>query len=145
MAIAIGRVAVIMPTYNERGNIETMLGRVRAAVPDANILVVDDNSPDGTGGIADETICLNDCYGNLKPSSYFHASVGNVKQVPFRELWFNSKVFNDLRDFPKYQGKCGECEFLNVCGGCRARAYAVSGDYLAAEPFCTYEPVKARK
>ena len=53
MAIAIGRVAVIMPTYNERGNIETMLGRVRAAVPDANILVVDDNSPDGRGGIAD--------------------------------------------------------------------------------------------
>jgi dolichol-phosphate mannosyltransferase len=53
MAIAVGRAAVIMPTYNERDNIEAMLGRVRAAVPDADILVVDDNSPDGTGDIAD--------------------------------------------------------------------------------------------
>ena len=53
MAIAIGRVAVIMPTYNERDNIGTMVGRVRAAVPDADLLVADDNSPDGTGDIAD--------------------------------------------------------------------------------------------
>jgi dolichol-phosphate mannosyltransferase len=51
---SIGRVAVIMPTYNERDNIESMAGRVRAAVPDADLLVVDDNSPDGTGDIADK-------------------------------------------------------------------------------------------
>ena len=85
----------------------------------------------GKGCIAAQTICLIDCFGNLKPCSYFHSSVGNVKQVPFRELWFNSKVFNDLRDFKQYKGKCGECEFINVCGGCRARADAVYGDYMA--------------
>ncbi len=95
----------------------------------------------GKGCIAAQTICLIDCFGNVKPCSYFHSSAGNVKQVPFRELWFNSKIFNDLRDFKKYKGKCGECEFINVCGGCRARADAVYGDYMAEEPFCNYIPI----
>ena len=45
-----------------------------------------------------------------------------------------------MRDFKSYKGNCGHCEYLNVCGGCRARAYAMSGDYLAAEPFCSYQP-----
>ncbi len=99
----------------------------------------------GKGCIAAQTICLIDCFGNLKPCSYFHSSVGNVKQVPFKDLWFNSKVFNDLRDFKKYKGKCGECEFINVCGGCRARADAVYGDYMAEEPFCNYIPNRTRK
>ena len=99
----------------------------------------------GKGCIAAQSICLIDCFGNLKPCSYFHSSVGNVKQIPFKELWFNSKVFNELRDFSKYKGKCGECEFINVCGGCRARADAVYGDYLAEEPFCNYIPLKTRK
>lgn len=99
----------------------------------------------GKGCIAAQTICLIDCFGNLKPCSYFHSSVGNVKQIPFKELWYNSKVFNDLRDFKKYAGKCGECEFINACGGCRARADAVYGDYMAEEPFCNYVPTKTRK
>ncbi|WP_429886628.1 radical SAM protein [Geoalkalibacter halelectricus] len=99
----------------------------------------------GKGCIAAQTICLIDCFGNLKPCSYFHSSVGNVKQVPFKELWFNSRVFNDLRDTKKYKGKCGECEFINVCGGCRARADAVYGDYMQEEPFCSYIPPRTRK
>lgn len=99
----------------------------------------------GKGCIAAQSICLIDCFGNLKPCSYFHSSVGNVKQIPFKELWFNSKVFNDLRDNSKYTGKCGECEYINVCGGCRARADAVYGDYMAEEPFCNYIPPKTRQ
>jgi heme b synthase len=99
----------------------------------------------GKGCIAAQTICLIDCFGNLKPCSYFHSSVGNVKQVPFKDLWYNSKTFNDLRDFSKYGGKCGECEFINVCGGCRARADAVHGDYMAEEPFCNYIPQRTLK
>ena len=99
----------------------------------------------GKGCIAAQTICLIDCFGNLKPCSYFHSSVGNVKQVPFKDLWFNNKTFNDLRNFKKYKGKCGECEFINVCGGCRARADAVYGDYMEEEPFCNYIPNRTRK
>ncbi len=49
-------------------------------------------------------------------------------------------VFADLRDTDKLEGKCGCCEFRNVCMGCRARAYAATGNYMAEEPFCVYQP-----
>lgn len=99
----------------------------------------------GKGCIAAQTICLIDCYGNLKPCSYFHRTAGNVKETPFRELWENSEIFKDLRDFKSYKGKCGDCEYLNVCGGCRARADAVYGDYMEEEPFCNYVPIKVQR
>jgi heme b synthase len=99
----------------------------------------------GKGCIAAQSICLIDCFGNVKPCSYFPRIAGNVKETPFREIWENSSLFQELRDFKSYKGKCGECEFLNVCGGCRARADAVHGDYMAEEPFCNYVPVKMRK
>ncbi|MDD2335058.1 MAG: radical SAM protein [Geobacteraceae bacterium] len=99
----------------------------------------------GKGCIAAQSICLIDCFGNVKPCSYFPRIAGNVKETPFREIWEKSTLFRELRDFKSYKGKCGECEFLNVCGGCRARADAVYGDYLAEEPFCNYVPVKMRK
>lgn len=99
----------------------------------------------GKGCIAAQSICLIDCFGNVKPCSYFPRVAGNVKETPFRDIWQNSTLFRELRDFKSYKGKCGECEFLNVCGGCRARADAVHGDYMAEEPFCNYVPVKMRK
>jgi heme b synthase len=99
----------------------------------------------GKGCIAAQSICLIDCFGNVKPCSYFPRIAGNVKETPFREIWEKSSLFNELRDFKSYKGKCGECEFLNVCGGCRARADAVHGDYMAEEPFCNYVPVRLRK
>ncbi len=68
-----------------------------------------------------------------------------MKKTPFRKIWFESPLFQELRDFKRYKGKCGRCEFLNVCGGCRARAYAVSGDYLDEEPFCNYVPVRPER
>ncbi len=97
------------------------------------------------GCIAAQSICLIDCFGNVKPCSYFHRSAGNVKTQKFREIWENSQLFKDLRDFKKYKGRCGSCEYINVCGGCRARADSVYDDYMAEEPFCNYIPVKMRK
>jgi len=79
------------------------------------------------------------------PCSYFPHSAGNVKQTPFKDIWEKSQLFEDLRDFKKYKGKCGSCEYINVCGGCRARADAVYGDYLEEEPFCNYTPLKMQK
>jgi radical SAM protein with 4Fe4S-binding SPASM domain len=99
----------------------------------------------GKGCIAAQTICLIDCFGNVKPCSYFHRSAGNVKTTPFREIWENAEIFKELRNFKAYKGKCGECEFINVCGGCRARADAVYGDYMAEEPFCNYVPIKVQR
>ena len=58
----------------------------------------------------------------------------------FSEIWRDSPLFNELRDFDGLKGKCGVCEYKTVCGGCRARAYEVTGDYLAEEPYCVYVP-----
>jgi heme b synthase len=97
------------------------------------------------GCIAGQLICLIDVDGNVLPCSYFPLPAGNIRRQSFKEIWEGSELFRNLRDFKKYKGKCGSCEFINVCGGCRARAYSVYGDYLEEEPFCSYIPRKARK
>jgi radical SAM protein with 4Fe4S-binding SPASM domain len=97
------------------------------------------------GCIAAQSICLIDCFGDVKPCSYFARAAGNVKTEKFRDIWENSELFKNLRDFKKYKGKCGSCEYINVCGGCRARADAIYEDYLAEEPFCNYVPIKMQK
>jgi heme b synthase len=96
------------------------------------------------GCVAGQLIALIDCKGNVQPCSYFPKYAGNIKEKPFNEIWENSSLFKELRDFTRYEGKCGSCEYLNVCGGCRARAYAMYGDFLAEEPYCGYIPVKLK-
>jgi heme b synthase len=97
------------------------------------------------GCIAGQLICLIDVDGNVLPCSYFPKPAGNIREQSFKTIWEESELFRELRDFKKYKGKCGSCEYINVCGGCRARAYSVYGDYLEEEPFCSYIPVKMRK
>lgn len=97
------------------------------------------------GCIAAQVIALITQHGDVQPCSYFPVSAGNVKKQSFKDIWENSKLFKSLRDFSQYKGRCGECEYLSVCGGCRARADAVYGDYLAEEPFCNYIPFKTRR
>ncbi len=97
------------------------------------------------GCLAGQLICLITAEGEVYPCSYFPHSAGNVLKTPFKEIWENSELFKELRDFKGYKGKCGECEYLQVCGGCRARADAVYGDYLEEEPFCSYVPVRTKK
>jgi heme b synthase len=80
--------------------------------------------------------------GQAQPCGYLELDCGQLKEKPFEEIWKNSEIFRDLRDLRKYGGKCGRCEFITVCGGCRARAYEKTGDYLAEEPLCIYEPKK---
>ncbi len=97
------------------------------------------------GCLAGQLICLITAEGEVFPCSYFPRSAGNVKTTPFKEIWEKSEIFQELRDFSKYKGKCGDCEYLSVCGGCRARADAVYGDYLEEEPFCSYTPARTKK
>jgi len=66
-------------------------------------------------------------------------SAGNLRTASFADLWRTAPVFDDLRD-PKLGGRCGACEFSKICGGCRCRAYATYGDYLAEDPACAYQP-----
>ncbi|MCK7501085.1 MAG: radical SAM protein [Comamonadaceae bacterium] len=74
------------------------------------------------GCLAGQLICLIDVDGNVLPCSYFPKPAGNVREKSFRDIWENSELFRELRDFKSYKGKCGTCEYVNVCGGCRARA-----------------------
>ncbi|MBI4838354.1 MAG: radical SAM protein [Nitrospirae bacterium] len=97
------------------------------------------------GCIAGQVISLIDVDGNVLPCSYFPKSAGNVRKQSFKDIWENSELFKELRDFKKYKGRCGSCEYVTVCGGCRARAYAVTGDYLDEEPFCGYVPRKMKQ
>jgi heme b synthase len=97
------------------------------------------------GCIAGQLICLINVDGDVLPCSYFPKSAGNIKEHSFKEIWENSELFRELRDFKKYKGRCGSCEYINVCGGCRARAYSVYGDFLEEEPFCGYRPLKMKK
>jgi len=97
------------------------------------------------GCIAGQLICLIDVDGNVLPCSYFPKPAGNIRKQSFKEIWENSELFRELRDFKSYKGRCGACEFIGVCGGCRARAYAVYGDYLEEEPFCGYVPKRFGK
>ncbi len=80
--------------------------------------------------------------GEVFPCGYLPVEAGNIREQSFRTIWQESPVFQNLRGFPQEGegGKCGVCEFRNVCSGCRARAYGLSGDYLDEEPFCTYVP-----
>lgn len=81
--------------------------------------------------------------GQVQPCGYLELDCGNVREKSFREIWETSSIFLNLRDFGKYEGKCGKCEYIRVCGGCRARAYESTGNYLAPEPLCLYQPKRS--
>ncbi|HCL80919.1 MAG TPA: radical SAM/SPASM domain-containing protein [Nitrospiraceae bacterium] len=97
------------------------------------------------GCLAGQLICLINVDGDVLPCSYFPKSAGNIRKQSFKDIWENSELFKDMRDFKKYKGRCGACEFVNVCRGCRARAYAMEGDYLEEEPFCGYVPMRIKR
>jgi len=78
--------------------------------------------------------------GDVFPSGFLPLSAGNVRERSLVEIYRDTPLFRSLRDTSHYGGRCGLCEFVGVCGGSRSRAYAVTGDPLAEEPFCTYEP-----
>lgn len=77
--------------------------------------------------------------GELTPCPFMPLSVGNLRKDSFVTLWEQSSVFEDLRK-PRLKGKCGECEYAELCGGCRARPYASHGDYLDEDLWCLYTP-----
>lgn len=92
------------------------------------------------GCLAGTAVCFISHEGMVFPCGYLPKEAGNVRQTHFAEIWRNSDLFRQLRDFSLLTGKCGVCPFKNVCGGCRARAFYEFSDYLAEEPFCAYEP-----
>lgn len=95
------------------------------------------------GCLAGSAVCFVSSTGEVYPCGYLPLSAGNVLQSPLSGIWRESPLFASLRDPSLLQGKCGICDYSHVCGGCRARAYAETGNYLAAEPYCIYQPRKS--
>jgi heme b synthase len=79
--------------------------------------------------------------GEVQPCGYLELVAGNIRETPFPDIWEKSELFQQLRRVDDYRGKCHSCQYRKVCGGCRARAYALTGDALAEDPICPYEPV----
>lgn len=97
------------------------------------------------GCLAGTGVCFVSHRGEVFPCGYLPVEAGNIRRQPFREIWEGSPLFAELRDSGLLGGKCGLCEFKNICGGCRARAYGMTHEYLDEEPFCTYEPAVLRR
>jgi len=91
------------------------------------------------GGIS---FCFISYKGMVQPCGYLELKCGNLKEESFETIWANSQVFDRLRDFSAYKGKCGRCEYVKFCGGCRARAFEATGDFMTEEPLCMYQPAR---
>jgi AdoMet-dependent heme synthase len=92
------------------------------------------------GCLAGTSVCFISNEGDVYPCGYLPVSAGSTRVQQFGDIWNNSEVFRLLRDPDALEGKCRACRFESICGGCRARAYAATGSFLAEEPFCTYRP-----
>lgn len=84
--------------------------------------------------------CFISHIGDVCPSGFLQLPAGNVRETHIAEIYRHSRLFTELRDPSLLKGRCGRCEYRRVCGGSRARAYALTGDYLAEDPCCVYEP-----
>ncbi len=92
------------------------------------------------GCLGGTSFCFISNTGIVQPCGFLDLNCGSVKESPFGIIWNESEVFKTLRNYNSLKGKCGKCEYRKVCGGCRARAYEATGDYLAEEPLCLYQP-----
>jgi heme b synthase len=96
------------------------------------------------GCLAGTGFCFISHTGSVQTCGFLDVECGDITKQTFKEVWEKSTIFNKLRDFNNLENKCGICEFKHVCGGCRARAYEATGNYLEEEPLCSYQPRKAR-
>jgi len=106
---------------------------VHAADPDSPILNYETRCPCGT------QYCRITPDGKLTPCPYLPEVAGDLRAQTFGDIWRSAPLFHTIRA-GTLGGKCGQCEYRKLCGGCRARAFALEGDVLAADPSCVYEP-----
>jgi radical SAM protein with 4Fe4S-binding SPASM domain len=92
------------------------------------------------GCLAGTGVCFISHQGEVYPCGYLPVLAGDLNKQSFAEIWEHASVFQELRNTDNLKGKCGYCEFRSLCMGCRARAFAATGDYLDEEPFCVYQP-----
>lgn len=92
------------------------------------------------GCLAGTHVCFISHRGIVQPCGYLPLEAGSIRQQQFADIWYESPLFSILRNPNTLQGRCGACDFKHVCAGCRARAFAETGNYLGEEPTCPYQP-----
>ena len=92
------------------------------------------------GCLAGSGVCFLSHKGEVFPCGYLPVRAGSIREQGIEEIWNSAQVFKEMRDPGLLEGRCGLCEYRMVCGGCRARAFGQTGNYLGEEPFCLYEP-----
>jgi len=91
------------------------------------------------GCIAGISYCSILPNGDVHICPYAPVRVGSIRDESFDYIWENNPIFKQLRDYKNYKGRCGSCRYINICGGCRARAFSSTGDWLAEDPFCLFQ------
>lgn len=152
------------PVVAEERPIPGIIGPTEMAMPGSTGIVIHGSAapraghPGGThsghpgdmnamtkGCLAGTGVCFISHEGEIYPCGYLPVLAGDLRRQSFGEVWEKSLVFEQLRDTGNLKGKCGCCEFRNICMGCRARAFAATGDFLDEEPFCIYQPRSGEK
>ncbi len=139
------RVACLLKSGVEPGDVldndalilyESFVRRLRSLLgkPEENMRVHTVGTRDGLG------IVFVSYNGSVQPSGFLPLSAGNIRERPLKEIYINSILFKMLRSGKALKGRCGACEFKHICGGSRARAYALTGDPFAEDPACPYRP-----
>ena len=148
--------ACIAPVRSEAAPTQTAIGPTEITMPGSTGIAIKPHGvgqavghPGGhpsdlnavtKGCLAGTGVCFISHEGEVYPCGYLPVIAGDLRKQTFSDIWENSQVFHELRDTNNLKGKCGCCEFRNVCMGCRARAYAATGDFMDEEPFCVYQP-----
>jgi len=97
--------------------------------------------PTSAGCLAGKSFMFISHRGIVQPCGYLEVPSGDLRKEDLKDIWEKSSVFCALRDLKAYKGKCGNCRYINICGGCRARAYETHEDILGEEPYCTYRDI----
>ncbi len=94
----------------------------------------------GTGCIGGRGFGFISYKGDVQTCGFLDISAGNLVEngFNFKKIWLGAEFLKKIRDISSYKDGCGDCDFVSLCGGCRARAYAMTGDYLAADPICSF-------
>ncbi len=126
------------------------------APPESPLVRPDAGGPEGAGpgggeigrsarGVNDGNgLVFIDHVGKIYPSGFLPIEVGDIRRERLADVYRDHPLMRDLRDYRRLSGKCGYCDFRDLCGGSRARAFAVTGDPLASEPYCCYHPPKPK-
>lgn len=135
---------VIIQREREKGRPADVSGKTPRTLAGAGYRYEDGLDRPARGVNDGRGFCFVSHTGDVCPSGFLPLAAGNVRQQSVVNIYHYAPLFRNLRDPERLKGRCGRCEFRHVCGGSRARAYAVTGDYLAPDPSCVHEPGEGR-